>query len=516
MSMTWLASADRSTFWAHRAWSELAALPDKNHQLIIVPMHGFADHGMGLPLDAEEILGSAILRHAIQQAGHAVPCLMLPPVRFGLAPYPNTFFGIDPETAHAQLRELCTSIKAAGFHKVVFFNTSPWNRELVIDASRDARIGLQLQTFIIQTPALGFDFHPASEKRAPTQATVLHLLGVPGRTPTRPADVRDTDFRPGAYLQPAPLTPDPALDGALVIRSAGQHLARLFAEVHARAPLGADTRNTPATLPNLSSPTHTPVFPCHIRGRYLPALTREELEAIPQKQNALVIISTGAIEQHGHHLPIGVDAILGQAWLENICSRLPADAPVYVAPPLIFGKSNEHQAFPGTLSLTAATFRRVLLATAAQLQALGFRQIALLNTHGGNSAVVVATLREIQMQLGMRAGLLGWPYKPDLSAQEAAFGFHAGEWETSLMLAVADELVVMSKAVCEYPAQLSDPGELRPEDAPVILSWATEDISKSGVMGDATAATHEKGQRWLEAQSTALARKITGLLGGSY
>jgi len=72
----------------------------------------------------------------------------------------------------------------------------------------------------------------------------------------------------------------------------------------------------------------------------------------------------------------------------------------------------------------------------------------------------------------------------------------------------------MPKAVCEYPAQLSDPGELRPEDAPAIISWSTEDISRSGVMGDATAATHEKGLRWLDAQSAALARRIEELLGG--
>jgi len=185
---------------------------------------------------------------------------------------------------------------------------------------------------------------------------------------------------------------------------------------------------------------------------------------------------------------------------------------VYVAPPLTYGKSNEHATFTGTLSLSAATFRRVLLATATQLKALGFSQLAVLNTHGGNSPIIVYTLREIQTTLGMRAGLLGWPYKPDLSPQEATYGFHAGEWETSLMLTVADELVAMPKAVCEYPARLSDPGELRPEDAPAIFSWATEDVSHSGVMGDATAATLEKGRRWLEAGSAAVARRIEELL----
>ena len=208
-----------------------------------------------------------------------------------------------------------------------------------------------------------------------------------------------------------------------------------------------------------------------------------------------------------------MDALLGQAWLENILPRLKRNAPVYVAPPLTYGKSNEHSSFPGTVSISANTLRGLLLALATQLKALGFSQLAILNTHGGNSAVLVYTLREIQTTLGLRAGLLGWPYKPEQTPQETAYGFHAGELETSLMLAVADELVDMTKAVCEYPAKLTDSGELRPESAPATYSWATEDVSESGVLGDATAATKEKGRLWLDAQSNALARRIEDLFG---
>ncbi len=513
MSMIWLANADRDTFWANHAWTDFAANAGNDRALAILPVYGFADHGLGLPLDAEEIAGSAILRRSTEQIKTAILCRVLPPVRFGLAPYPATFFGIDAETAHAFLHEIAASVKAAGFHKLVFFNTSPWNRELVIDASRDIRIAQKLQTFIINTPALGFNFHPASTQRAQAQAAVSHLLGAPARPTTRPAEIRDADFRPGCYLQPAPLAPDPSLNGAAFIDAASQNLAQLFAEIHARSPLGSSDHRTPVTWPNPPPPATNNLFPERIRTRYLPALTRDELDALPNKDRALVILPTGAIEQHGHHLPVGVDALLGQAWLENVLPRLKSDAPVYLAPPLTYGKSNEHSAFPGTLSISVSTFRRTLLAVATQLKALGFRQLAILNTHGGNSAVLVSTLRDIQTTLGLRTGLLGWPYKPDLSAQEAAYGFHAGDWETSLMLAVADELVTLSKAVSEYPAHLTDPGELRPEDAPAIFSWATEDISKSGVMGDATAATAEKGQRWHNAQSAALARRIETLLG---
>jgi creatinine amidohydrolase len=512
MSMTWLANVDPDTFWAHRTWSDFAALSEKDRNVAIIPVFGFADHGLGLSLDAEEIAGTAVLRQGVERVKTAIPCNVLPPVRFGLAPYRCTFFGIDPDTAHALLHEVVACVKAAGFSKLVFFNTSPWNKELVDAASRDVRVSCGLQTFIINSGALGFDFHPASDRRGQAQAMVAHLLGKPIRTDNRPADVVDEDFRPGCFHQPSPLAPDPSIKGAQVLEVAGQHLAKLLAEIHARAPLGSSDHQPPAVLKNLQPSASSIVFPERFRTRYLPALTRDELEELPHKERALVIIPTAAIEQHGHHLPLGVDAILGQAWLENILPRLKPDAPVYVAPALTYGKSNEHASFAGTLSISAGTLRRVLLAVATQLKALGFRQLAILNTHGGNSAVLIYTLREIQTTLGLRAGMLNWPYKPDLAPQEAAYGFHAGEWETSLMLAVADELVDMTKAVCEYPAQLTDPGELRPEDAAAIFSWATEDVSHSGVMGDATAGTAEKGRRWLEAQSVALAARIETLL----
>jgi creatinine amidohydrolase len=512
MSITWLANADPSSFWAHRPWSDFKSAPNAGQRIAVVPLFGFADHGMGLPVDAEEILGAAVIKHAVTQADGATPCWVLPPVRFGLAPYSFSYFGIDCETAHALLHELADGLRRAGIAKVVFFNTSPWNRELLIDASRDIRIELKLQTFIVNTPALGFDFHPTGAGRPQAQAAVCHLLG---QTPVwlpRDGDVADVDFRPGRFRQPPPVSLDKTLDGAAILSAAGHHFARLLADIHAYPALGETARSKTVPLPNLPPPANAFVFPEGYRQRYLPAMTREELEALPDKDKALVIIPTGAIEQHGPHLPVGVDAILGQAWVKSIVSKTAADASVYVAPCLTFGKSNEHIAFPGTLSLSAQTYRKILSAVVVQLKRLGFRQIALLNTHGGNSAANVYTLRELQVAHDLRIGILGWPYKPETSAQEMAYGFHAGEWETSLMLAAADELVAMDKAVCEYPAQLSDPGEVRPEGAAVTVSWATEDVSKSGVMGDATIATREKGQRWFQEGSAVLARRIEELL----
>ncbi len=310
------------------------------------------------------------------------------------------------------------------------------------------------------------------------------------------------------------MPPGPPLPGLKLAEAAAERLGIVLLEIIARPGLGGGTARTGLSLSPVTEEAHldtTPVFPQGFRVRYLPSLQPEEWDRLSNLGKAWVIIPTGSIEQHGPHLPVGVDAMLGHAWVAHLLNRFPAGAQVYVAPPITYGKSNEHLGFPGTLTISAKTLRRLLLAIATQLKALGFRQIAILNSHGGNTPVLTYTLREIQTTLGMRAGMLGQPYKPDLSEQEEEFGFHAGEWETSLMLAIADEVVHMEKAVSEYPARREDSGAVRLGNSPAYLSWMSADISESGVMGDAKSATREKGVRWLEAGSAALAQKIASL-----
>jgi creatinine amidohydrolase len=455
MSTSWLANADPATFWAHQAWPDFAALPQKEYAVVVLPLYGFADYGADRPLDQEETLGGALLRRAVEQTKTRFTVRVLPPLRFALAAKDAGFFGVDPETAHDLLHEMAEGVRAAGFHKLVFFNASPVNEPLVATAALDIRAALGLRTYVVHARTLGLD--PA---------------------------------------RPTPDDPAPMAD----------HLARLLTEIrqHLAPPLGNSSGQS--KIKNRESKIQFPAY----RYYYLPALSRAQLAAIPAKDQALVVLPTAAIEQHGPHLPVGVDAILGQALLGAAIPKIAGRAPVYVAPPLSYGKSNEHVGFPGTVTLSARTLRRLVLALASQLRELGFRRLAIFNTHGGNSTVLATTVRELRDSLDLDATLLRHGFKPDVSAPEAAWGFHADEWETSLMLACAPELVRMKRAVCEYPARLDDPGELRPGNAPATFAWMTSDISSSGVMGDATKATAAKGRRWLEAAATALAGRMVG------
>jgi len=452
MATTWLADADPKTSWAHDTWPDLAALPQKEYAVAVLPVHGFAGHGADRPVDTEEVLGALLLRDAVGRASHRFTLRILPPLRFVTAAA-DGFFGVDVDTAADLFRAIAAGVAAAGFRKLVFFNTSAVNEPVIATAAVDARVDLGLRTYVVHARALGLD-------------CARHQAG---------------DLGPFA-----------------------EHLSGLLGEIraHLAPPLPAESGPTPAPVPE--SEIHPAYRPCYLGG-----LSAPQLAALGGTREAMAILPVSAIEQHGPHLPLGVDAILGQALLAATLARLPRTAPVFVTPASAYGKSNEHLGFPGTITLPAPVLRRVVFAVARQLHALGVRRLAVLNTHGGNSAVLPPVLREVREAFGLSTLVLRPETPPELAAPEAAWGFHAGEWETALMLACAPELVRRDRAVAEYPARLTDPGELRPENAPATFAWMTRDLSRSGVMGDPTPATAEQGRRWLDAAAAGLAAKIT-------
>jgi creatinine amidohydrolase len=247
------------------------------------------------------------------------------------------------------------------------------------------------------------------------------------------------------------------------------------------------------------------------RSRYLPALSAAQIAALPDKAWAPVIVVTGAIEQHGPHLPVAVDAFIGETLVTLALGRLPADASCYVAPPITVGKSNEHTGFPGTLMISKRTLRAQLLSVARQVHAWGFRALCIINTHGGNTAVDLYTLREIKARYGLRTEFLQPSVDLGIGAREQAYGYHANDFESSVLLALLGQHVRQDLAVCEYCGDVDDPGELRAERAPATFAWVTQDVSQSGVMGDAPAGTAEKGRVYLDKYGAAYAAAIAAV-----
>ena len=243
-------------------------------------------------------------------------------------------------------------------------------------------------------------------------------------------------------------------------------------------------------------------------------LSWKQVDALP-RDSTLLVLPTAAIEQHGHHLPLATDTLINNLLLGRALAILPPDRSVYALPPVHYGKSNEHIGFPGTLSVSAATFMAVLRDIGASVASAGFRRLALYNTHGGNTALVDVMARDLRAEFNLRTftlhGSAGAKFA-GLSAQEHAYGFHAGEVETAFLLKAAPELVDRSAYTSNYIADAGKPETLLPENAPATFAWLTRDIAESGVMGDPRPATAENGARWIEEAAERLASALEAML----
>lgn len=247
--------------------------------------------------------------------------------------------------------------------------------------------------------------------------------------------------------------------------------------------------------------------------RYFPYLTWQQIQAIEDKENTVIIQPIGAIEQHGLHLPIIVDSAISMGVLGKALTKLDSNIPAYALPCLYYGKSNEHHGFPGTITLTAATLLAIITEMADSIYQSGFRKLVLMNSHGGQPQIMEIAARDIHQKYGDFAvfPLFTWRV-PNITAtllteQELEYGIHAGDAETSLMLSLLPEQIQMDKAVKEYPSGLPE-NSLLTMEGKLPFAWLTKELSKSGVMGDATVASSEKGDRILESLGDGWVRVI--------
>lgn len=243
-------------------------------------------------------------------------------------------------------------------------------------------------------------------------------------------------------------------------------------------------------------------------------LNWKQVDALP-RNTTLLVLPTAAIEQHGHHLPLATDTLINNLLLGHALQKLPAEMHVYALPPVHYGKSNEHIGYPGTLAVSASTFMAVLRDLGSSIASAGFKRLVLYNTHGGNTALIDVMARDLRAEFDLRTFTLhgsGGISFEGLTRQEHAYGFHAGEVETALLLASVPELVDTSAYTVNYIADVEKQELLLPENAPATFAWLTRDIAPSGVMGDPHPATAENGARWLDQAAARLAAALEAMV----
>jgi creatinine amidohydrolase len=238
--------------------------------------------------------------------------------------------------------------------------------------------------------------------------------------------------------------------------------------------------------------------------RFWQDMTTEEFAALDAAR-VIALLPVGAIEQHGPHLPVAVDACINAGIVARALELLPAELPVTVLPLLPVGKSDEHLGFPGTLTLSAETLCRVWTEIGESVARAGIRKLVLFNSHGGQPQVMEIVARDLRVRRGMTVVAYSWyaaGLPPGLFPEaEVRDGIHADAIETSMMLHLRPDLVQMARAAEFVPLmrQLADEGyRLLSPTGPGKLAWRAEDLHPSGACGDATNADAERGRQLVD------------------
>ncbi len=255
-------------------------------------------------------------------------------------------------------------------------------------------------------------------------------------------------------------------------------------------------------------------------ARFWSDLSTADFAAVDQAR-AIAVLPVAATEQHGPHLPLSVDTDIVNGVVAAALPHIAPDLPALFLPTQAVGFSPEHTRFAGTLTLKAETLIRVWTELGECVAASGVKKLVLLNSHGGQVGALDLVARDLRARLGLLVYSVNWFGLPLLdaqgqdvnarfSAEEHRFGIHAGEIETSMMLALRPGCVRMDRA--EYFRSTSQDRAERfatlGNGKSAKLGWMMQDYNPEGAVGNAAAATAEKGHALLDAAGRALARVL--------
>ena len=252
-------------------------------------------------------------------------------------------------------------------------------------------------------------------------------------------------------------------------------------------------------------------------SRFWADLTTRDFARL-EPASTVAVLPVAAIEQHGPHLPVSVDTTLVDGIVAAALPHLPAALPVLFLPTQSVGKSNEHQRFPGTLSLSAETTIRLWTEIGESVARAGVRKLLLFNSHGGQVSVMDIVARDLRTRCELICYHCSWFNLPLgeaveglFAASEHRFGIHGGDIETSMMLALKPGHVDMAQAR-DFRSTSQDRAAAYPilgNGKSAKLGWQMQDYNATGAAGNAAIATAEKGRAVVDVAG----RQLAALLG---
>jgi len=232
-------------------------------------------------------------------------------------------------------------------------------------------------------------------------------------------------------------------------------------------------------------------------------LTTEEMRCRDMRR-VIAVLPVAAIEQHGPHLPLSTDVDIAEGYLARLMALPAEDLDVLVLPVQAVGKSDEHDAFPGTLSLTTATALAAWGEIATGIHRAGCTKLVLVTSHGGNSGLIDLVAAELRGRLGMVAVTTAWNrfgYPEGLFPDsEIRHGIHGGGIETALMLALCPERVRRDRIADFTPRTVAMERTFTHLRAgrPAAFAWKAGDLNPAGAIGDARLGTAQAGHAALD------------------
>jgi creatinine amidohydrolase len=218
----------------------------------------------------------------------------------------------------------------------------------------------------------------------------------------------------------------------------------------------------------------------------------------------IAVLPLGATEQHGPHLPLETDVMIGEAYLNRVRELLPNTSPATFLPIQRIGISTEHIDFAGTLTLSTEDALKEWMALGESVARAGVKKLVMVTSHGGNSAAMMLVAQDLRAYHGLLAVTTSWSRfgvpAEMFPEEELRHGIHGGAVETSIMLAKYREHVRVEAIADFRSSSVAMEEEYRwlSTQRPAPFAWQAQDLNETGAVGNARLATAEKGEQLLD------------------